>query len=179
MTSLKTWLAFGMVLTTGLAAGAWGRGLWPQEPGLVRVIDRHLGDQTRQLEKQELALETLTASINELRRNAAAVEADPSLRTAGNRAPTQGGSQNAPAEDAVPKQGSVQVEAVRAGEGARDEAFRLVDRAASLGSWSDKDASEFRSLLALMMPAQRDEAQHALFKALNEGHVRLAARGPY
>jgi hypothetical protein len=168
MTLPRTWLI--VALAIGLTAGAVGHRLWSAEPDFARQVQRRLDDQEHVLAKQQLALDSIATSMDELRRSISLADVD--------RRPAGAAPAAVSPENAAPKPSAATAAAIQAGENARDEAVRLVDRAASLGAWGDKDVTEFRSLLAIMVPAQRDEARSALFKALNEGRVRLTGRGP-
>ena len=65
------------------------------------------------------------------------------------------------------------------GAKASDDFQRLFAQASSRQEWSEADATEFGSLLAMMTPSQRDKARSTLVTAVNEGRIKLGAHSPF
>jgi hypothetical protein len=57
-------------------------------------------------------------------------------------------------------------------------AGQVIDAALAQGVWRDPDRSAFRSAIAAMTTAQRDQATSRLLTALNEGHLHREVVGP-
>jgi hypothetical protein len=166
----------------GIAGGALARDWFGSQAKWMGSLDRRLEDQSSICAQQRLALDALAGAVNELRAGPMLADSNKSCLTMDDlRAALARDVQGAPAAaPAAAASSAATEEAVRAGEHARDEVSRLVDRAASLaGVWNDEDASEFRSLIGQMTPPQRDQAMSIVMMALNERRLKLAAHAPF
>jgi hypothetical protein len=177
-TRFSSWLVIFLSAAVG-AAAALGLGSW-NEPRWAHAVEQRLAEQSALLDRERLLIEALSGSVNDLRsprpewNTGRACVTLEQLRSALPAATGEAGSKDLP-PSGDPKAAAA---AAQAGEHAKDEAARIVESAVSAGSWTDQDATEFHSLLALMTPTQRDEAQSALFKALNERNLKRTGHSP-
>ncbi len=179
MAARQFFLTPTVIFVAGLASGLLASGLFVCEPAWTGVLESRLEEQGLLLEQQRQAFGALTRAVNDLRAGRPIAETAKSCVTADDvpAAVAAGARPNGerPSEPIGPPSGST----AQASKHALDEAAHLVDRAASVGTWGLNDVTEFRSLLRLMSPPQRDQAMSALITALNDGHLKLAARAPF
>jgi hypothetical protein len=177
MASLRSFVVPVLAAVAGLGIGALGSGVLAPEPRWAQSIVRRLDEHERLLERQGRAFDALASAHNDPHAirpfgdnaNGTCLTVDELHKALATGARGRAG-------DVAPDQPAAA--ASQAGADARDEAARLVDRAVSAGTWSEKDVAEFRSLVGLMMPAQRDQAMSSLFTALNQGRLKLGAHAP-
>jgi hypothetical protein len=179
--SPRSFLAPLCIVAGMIAGGALAWALFGREPAWARTIDRRFDAQERMLEQQQARWKTVEGSLDDLRARQASADLGNALlrdnacdRRAALETPEPAQPSQKPST-----QPAVAASAAQAGEHARDEAARLVERAASAGNWGPSDVQEFRSLLHLMTPAQRDQAMSAVTVALNEGRLTLTANHPF
>jgi hypothetical protein len=172
------------VTAAALAAGGLGVGLghaWgvSREPKWAVELRLRADEEARVLDEQQRGLSALAGALSAITTarglsegcvTSSVLRAELDARA---RAPslaagvTAGAARAARAPDA-PEQA----------ERALEEATRLVERASSTGEWNEADAVEFRTDLGAMTPELHDQAMSALFRALNDGRLKLTAHAP-
>jgi len=178
MSQMRSSFVVISILAVGFASGALSRDFFAKERSSARLFEQRMDQQSQAIDRQREALEALASAFRAARAEGDSTGAGAFCLTANDlRAALATGAQPASMGATATGPGA-DPSLEQAGEHARDEALRVVDRAiGSGGMLTQNEVFEIRSLVSLMTPTQRDQALGPLFKALNEGRLRLAAHG--